>query len=90
MPLPEVDVRSRNGAIMAVSYTHLDVYKRQLIERVAGDITFIILGRDLLDGYAVCTVSVSYTHLTTSYSLWRSQHWNRLPFSMPIISATRW
>ena len=46
-----------------VSYTHLDVYKRQIVERAALDIVLIDHLHFHIDFHALPFGAVSYTHL---------------------------
>ena len=66
--IPNLTRNVRPYAFIAVSYTHLDVYKRQADK--AGD--------DALHGiHSLCLFPVSYTHL----DVYKRQGWNRPPFS---------
>ena len=50
-----------NKVNQAVSYTHLDVYKRQSLSYKAFYILIVIL--IALSSFLVCIIAVSYTHL---------------------------
>ena len=73
MELQKVNNAVKMGA-ESVSYTHLDVYKRQeLLCRVLNDRHFTVPKAFTIRAEALCTAAVSYTHLisgTYSMLLW--------------------
>ena len=52
--------KKRSGTLPPVSYTHLDVYKRQLLSQ---DIQRNANNKESEGGNVYCTRAVSYTHL---------------------------
>ena len=60
--LPEGAFFAMLCASMPVSYTHLDVYKRQLLKLFIPDMDHLV-GRRLRHAQFLCHFPVSYTHL---------------------------
>ena len=67
-----VALREDKDALAPVSYTHLDVYKRQVVHQIQYDTESQTMGFfDEIPKVSVRSIPVSYTHLPSLYSLCR-------------------